>query len=197
MRRFWTMLAHYHGQTWNASELGRSLGLSDKTMRHYLDLLSGAFMIRQLQPWFENLSKRQVKAPKIYLQDSGLLHALLDMPDMKSLLGRPKCGASWEGFALEQTLRLVRPSQAYFWATYSGPKLDLLFFHRGKRYGVEFKFSEAPTAMRSMRAALTDLNLAHLWIVYPGRDSYPVETNITVLPLTEVQDIRKAIISPE
>lgn len=189
MRRFWTMLAHYHGQTWNASELGRSLGLSDKTVRHYLDILSGAFMVRQLQPWFENLGKRQVKAPKIYLQDSGLLHALLDISDAQSLLGHPKCGASWEGFALEQVLRLLRPSQAYFWATHSGAELDLLFFHRGKRYGVEFKFNEAPTVTRSMRAALRDLDLAHLWIVYPGREAYPVETNITVLPLVKVQKV--------
>lgn len=195
MRRFWTMLAHYHGQTWNASELGRSLGLSDKTVRHYLDLLSGAFMVRQLQPWFENLNKQQVKAPKIYLQDSGLLHALLGIAEMQSLLGHPKCGASWEGFALEQTLRLLRPSQAYFWAAHSGAELDLLFFRGGKRYGIEFKFNEAPIVTRSMRTALMDLNLAHLWIVYPGHETYPVEANITVLPLSQVKKLREVDLS--
>ena len=187
MRRFWTMLAHYHGQTWNASELARSLGLSDKTVRSYLDILSGAFMVRQLQPWFENLGKRQVKAPKIYLQDSGLLHALLDIPDFQSLLGHPKCGASWEGFALEQVLRILRPSQAYFWATHSGAELDLLFFYHGKRYGVEFKFNEAPHLTRSMRIAVQELGLAHLWVIYPGRERYLIQSNITALPLTQVQ----------
>jgi predicted AAA+ superfamily ATPase len=127
MRRFWTMLAHYHGQTWNASELARSMGLSDKTIRSYLDILTGTFMVRQLQPWFENLGKRQVKSPKVYFRDSGLLHSLLGITDETSLLGHPKSGASWEGYALEQVLQALRPAQAYFWGTYSGPELDLLF----------------------------------------------------------------------
>jgi len=144
MRRFWTMLAHYHGQTWNASELGRSLDLSDKTVRSYLDILSGTFMVRQLQPWYENLGKRQVKAPKIYLRDSGLLHALLSLPGFQTLHGYPRVGASWEGFAIEQALEMIRPSQAFFWATHSGAEVDLFFIHHGRRYGIECKFSETP-----------------------------------------------------
>ena len=144
MRRFWTMLAHSHGQTWNGSELGRSMGLTDKTVRSYLDILTATFMIRQLQPWHENLRKRQVKAPKIYFRDSGLLHSLLHIPDYHSLTGNPCIGASWEGFALEQVLQVIRPPDAYFWSTYSGAEVDLFFFQDGKRYGVEFKFNEAP-----------------------------------------------------
>jgi predicted AAA+ superfamily ATPase len=189
MRRFWTMLAHYHGQTWNASELARSMGLSDKTVRSYLDILTGTFMVRQLQPWFENLGKRQVKSPKIYFRDSGLLHSLLGITDETSLLGHPKSGASWEGFAIEQVLQALRPAQAYFWGTYSGPELDLMFFRDGKRYGVEVKFNEAPNVTTSMRAAVKDLSLEHLWIVYPGKDEYPVEKNITTLPLTAVESM--------
>jgi len=144
MRRFWTMLAHFHGQTWNASELGRSMGLTDKTVRSWLDILTSTFMIRQLQPWHENLGKRQVKAPKIYFRDSGLLHSLLNIPDYHSLTGNPRLGASWEGFAMEQVLQILQPPEAYFWSTYSGAEVDLLLFMDGKRYGVEFKFSEAP-----------------------------------------------------
>jgi hypothetical protein len=125
MRRFWTMLAHYHGQTWNASELGRSLDLSDKTVRSYLDILTGTFMVRQLQPWYENLGKRQVKASKVYLRDSGLLHALLNIPDFQTLHGYPRAGASWEGFAIEQFMQIMKPPQAFFWATHSGAGLDL------------------------------------------------------------------------
>jgi predicted AAA+ superfamily ATPase len=189
MRRFWTMLAHYHGQTWNASELARSMGLSDKTVRSYLDILTGTFMVRQLQPWFENLGKRQVKSPKIYFRDSGLLHSLLGITDETSLLGHPKSGASWEGFAIEQVLQALRPAQAYFWGTYSGPELDLMFFRDGKRYGVEVKFNEAPNVTTSMRAAVKDLSLEHLWIVYPGKDEYRVEKNITTLPLTAVESM--------
>jgi len=193
MRRFWTMLAHYHGQTWNASELARSMGLSDKTVRSYLDILTGTFMVRQLQPWFENLSRRQVKSPKVYFRDSGLLHSLLGITNETSLLGHPKSGASWEGFAIEQVLQAVRPAQAYFWSTYSGPELDLMFFQDGKRYGVEVKFNEAPNVTASMRTAVKDLSLEHLWIVYPGKDEYPVEKNITTLPLTAVEGIKASL----
>ncbi|HQK89469.1 MAG TPA: ATP-binding protein, partial [Acidobacteriota bacterium] len=135
MRRFWTMLAHYHGQLWNASELARSMGLSDKTVRSYLDILAGTFMIRQLLPWHANLAKRQVKAPKVYFRDSGLLHALLTIPDRHALLGHPKLGASWEGFALEQVLRAVPGAAAFFWATHAGAELDLLLMHGGRRFG--------------------------------------------------------------
>lgn len=193
MRRFWTMLAHYHGQTWNAAEIGRSLGLSDKTVRSYLDILTGTFMIRQLQPWFENLGKRQVRSPKVYFRDSGLLHSLLDIPSKHSLLGHPKAGASWEGFALEQGLQILRPNAAYFWSVHSGAELDLFFQHKGRRYGMEFKFSEAPAITPSMRIALTQLSLDHLWIVYPGDESYPLTPQITVLPIKSLEMLREQV----
>lgn len=189
MRRFWTMLAHYHGQNWNASELARSMGLSDKTVRSYLDILAGTFMIRQLQPWHENIGKRQVKAPKIYFRDSGLLHALLNLPDLHTLSGHPKVGASWEGFALEQVLQVLRPTEAFFWATYGGAEMDLFFLHKGRHYGVETKFSEAPRVTRSMRVALDNLNLEHLWVVYPGQKAYPVHEKVTVWPLQDVAEL--------
>jgi len=184
MRRFWTMLAHSHGQTWNASELGRSMGLTDKTIRSYLDILTSTFMIRQLQPWHENIRKRQVKAPKIYFRDTGLLHSLLNIPDYHNLMGNPRMGASWEGFALEQVLQVTRPTEAYFWSTYGGAEIDLFFFQNGKRYGVEFKFSEAPKVTKSMHIAIQDLSLDHLWVVHPGEHEYPVTDKITARPLT-------------
>jgi len=190
MRRFWTMLAHYHGQLWNASELGRSMGLTDKTVRSYLDILSGTFMVRQLQPWHENIGKRQVKSPKIYLTDSGLLHALLNIIDKHGLYGNPRVGASWEGFALDQFMQIVRPSQAYFWATYSGAELDLLILHRGHRYGIECKFSEAPKVTRSMQIAAKDLSLRHLWVIYPGQHRYQVDEQISVWPLQQLPDLQ-------
>jgi predicted AAA+ superfamily ATPase len=186
MRRFWTMLAHYHGQIWNASELGRAMGLSDKTVRSYLDILTGAFIVRQLLPWFENTGKRQIRSPKIYLRDSGLLHSLLNIPDIQILLGHPKVGASWEGFAIEQVLSILRQNEAYFWGTHGGSELDLLFFHEGKRYGIEVKFSEAPEITRSMYTAIQDLRLAHLWVIYPGNQAYPAHERITVFPLQQV-----------
>ncbi|MCC6146469.1 MAG: ATP-binding protein [Anaerolineaceae bacterium] len=190
MRRFWTMLAHYHGQTWNAAEIGRSMGLSDKTVRSYLDILTGTFMIRQLQPWFENLGKRQVKSPKIYFRDTGLLHSLLDIPDRHILLGHPKVGASWEGFAIEQALQILRPTAAYFWGTHAGAEIDLVFQNKGRRYGLEVKFNEAPALTPSMRIAVSELNLERLWIVYPGNEVYPVTEKITALPLVKLEIIR-------
>ncbi|OGR28138.1 MAG: hypothetical protein A2X79_00060 [Desulfuromonadaceae bacterium GWB2_53_15] len=186
MRRFWTMLAHLHGQTWNASELGRSMGYSDKTVRHYLDILTGTYMVRQLQPWHENLKKRQVKAPKIYLRDSGLLHSLLSIGSRHELLGHPRLGASWEGFTLEQVLAVLNPNEAYFWATQSGAELDLLFFSGGQRFGIECKFSEAPKVTKSMHSALGDLDLRHLWVIYPGTNRYPAHEKITMLPLADI-----------
>ena len=195
MRRFWTMLAHYHGQIWNASELSRAMGLSDKTVRSYLDILAGAFMVRQLQPWFENTSKRQVRAPKIYLRDSGLLHSLLNIPDMQVLFGHPKVGASWEGYVIEQTLSILRPNETYFWATHSGAELDLLIFHQGKRFGIKVKFSEAPEITRSMHIALQDLQLAHLCIIYPGNHAYPVNESMTIWPFNKLGDLVKEILS--
>ncbi|MBN1676088.1 MAG: ATP-binding protein [Kiritimatiellae bacterium] len=193
MRRFWTMLAHYHGQTWNASELARSLALSDKTVRSYLDILTGTFMVRQLQPWHENLGKRQVKAPKVYLRDSGVLHSLLSLPDRHSLLGHPRVGASWEGFAIEQVFQMVRPAEAYFWATRNGAELDLFFLRGGRRCGVEVKFNEAPKVTRSMRIAIEDLRLDHLWILYPGREAYPVDERITAWPLSQTPGLRSSM----
>jgi len=189
MRRFWTMLAHYHGQLWNASEFARSMGLSDKTVRSYLDILSGTFMVRQIQPWHANIGKRQVKSSKTFITDSGILHTLLSVVDRQSLSGHPRVGASWEGFALEQFLRIVKPSQSYFWSTYSGAELDLFFFHRGFHYGVECKFSEAPQVSRSMRIAIKDLALEHLWVLYPGQHRYPVDERISIWPLSDLSDL--------
>ncbi len=190
MRRFWTMLAHYHGQLWDAAELARSMGLSGKTVRHYLDILSQTFMVRQLQPWYENIGKRQVKSPKIYFRDTGLLHSLLSITDMHDLTGNPRLGASWEGFAIEQFLAIKKPAQAYFWATHNGAELDLLFFHKGKRYGIEVKFSEAPVVTKSMRIAIEDLKLEQLWIIYPGKITYQADDKITVMPLMEIESLK-------
>ena len=183
MRRFWTMLAHYHGQTWNSSELARALGQSDKTVRSYLDTLTDTYMIRQLQPWFENVRKHQVKAPKIYLRDSGLLHALLSLHDLHDLTGHPKVGASWEGFAMEQVLQVANPDDVFFWSVHAGPKIDLLVFYRGHRIGIEFKYSENPRVTRSLRSVADTLGLESLWIVIPGTDYYPVESDLYVCGL--------------
>lgn len=191
MRRFWTMLAHYHAQTWNASEISRSMGISDKTARSYLDILTGTFMIRQLQPWFENFGKRQVKSPKIYFRDAGLLHSLLGVPDKHSLLGHPKVGASWEGFAMEQAIQILNPGEVYFWGTHSGAELDLVFLHKGKRLGMEFKFNEAPDLTPSMRTSFSELKLNHLWIIYPGTEIYPVEKGMIALPLVRVDTLKE------
>jgi predicted AAA+ superfamily ATPase len=193
MRRFWTMLAHYHGQIWNASELGRSLDLSDKTARSYLDILTGTFMIRQLQPWYEKIGKRQVKAPKIYLRDSGLLHGLLNLPDPQTLHSYARVGASWEGFAVEQVLRAVKPGQAFFWATHSGAEVDLFFIFHGRRYGIECKFSEAPKITKSMHQALESLKLTHLWIVHPGDHHYPLSEHISAWPLKDIVSLPKQL----
>ena len=189
MRRFWTMLAHYHGQTWNGSQLGRSMGLTDKTVRSYLDILTGTYMVRQLQPWIANLGKRQVKSPKVYFRDSGLLHSLLEITDRNNLFGHPKIGASWEGFVIEQVLQYVRPNQAYFWATHNGAEIDLLFSYQGKNYGVEVKLNEAPKITASMHTALAELNLEHLWVIYTGKEAYPVQENISVWPITSIDKL--------
>lgn len=189
LRRFWTMLSHYHGQIFNASELGRSLKTADTTVKRYLDLLSGTFLIRQLQPWFYNTKKRLVKRPKIYFRDSGLLHSLMAVNSENDLLNHPRLGASWEGFALEQVLTHLnlREEEAFFWATHTGAELDLVFRKRGRLWGIEVKYHEAPTVTRSMRSALTELELAHLWVVYPGDKIYPLEQNITAVGLHTMQ----------
>lgn len=186
LRRFWSMLAHYHAQIWNGAELARALAVSESTVRRYLDLLTGVFMLRQLPPWFENLGKRQVKSPKVYVRDSGLLHALLGISDRRSLELHPKVGASWEGFALEEVLKVHRPDDAYFWATHQGAELDLLMFKRGRRIGVECKRADAPTLTPSMRIALEDLKLDRLLVVYPGARSYRLAAEVDVVPLAEL-----------
>jgi hypothetical protein len=173
--RFWNMIAHFHGGTWNAAEFARSLGSSENTARHYLDLLSGAWAVRQLQPWFENMGKRQVRSPKVYVRDSGLLHALLDIATHDQLMGHPKAGASWEGFAIEQVLALLDVREAFFWGTHQGAELDLMILRGGHRFGFEIKMSDAPTMTKSMRIAIDDLNLARLWVVYPGSRSYSLD----------------------
>jgi predicted AAA+ superfamily ATPase len=184
MRRFWTMLAHYHGQVWNAAEPARSLGVNESTVRRYLDWLTQTFMVRQLLPWHENLGKRQVKAPKIYFRDTGLLHELLGVPDADGLLTHPKSGASWEGFALEQMLRIAAPDEAYFWATHAGAELDLLMLKDGRRVGVEFKRMDAPRLVPSMRTAMKDLRLEILYVVYPGPRRYSLAERIEAVPLS-------------
>jgi predicted AAA+ superfamily ATPase len=189
LRRFWTMLAHSHGQTWNGSDIGRSMGLTDKTVRSYLDLLTGTYMVRQLQPWFENVAKRQVKAPKIYFRDTGVLHHLLSLPDRGALLGHPGVGASFEGFVIEQILSAVAPGDAYFWATHGGAELDLLLVMGGRRYGVEIKLAEKPAISRSMRVAMEDLGLSHLYVVYPGRHVFPLEERITAFPVASLNEL--------
>jgi len=194
--RFWTMLAHYHGNVWNAAELARSLSISQPTVRQYLDLMTGLFMVRQLQPWHENLSKRQVKAPKVYVRDSGLLHQLLGLQTEQDLRRHPKVGASWEGYAVEETLRLVEPEQAYFWATHSGAELDLLFFERGRRYGVEIKHVDAPRLSASMHTALADLRLDHLTVVYPGERRYDLSDRVSVLPLAALASGDAGLLAP-
>lgn len=186
LRRFWMMVAHYHAQIWNGAELARALGVSEHTVRGYLDLLTGTFLLRQLQPWFENISKRQYKAPKVYVRDSGLLHALLGLRSEDDLLGHPKYGASWEGFALEQVLCLTGAGEAFCWGTHAGAELDLLLFHRGRRYGFEFKASDAPPMTKSLHIALEDLGLDQAWIVYPGADTYPVHERVECIPLNEI-----------
>jgi len=188
LRRFWTMLAHYHAQTWNGSELARALAVSEPTVRHYLDLLTGAYMIRQLAPWHENLGKRQVKAPKVYIRDSGLLHALLGIASRRDLEYHPKVGASWEGYAVEEVLKALRPDDAYFWATYQGAELDLLLFKRGRRIGVECKRMDAPRLTPSMRIALADLKLDQLLVAYPGPTRYSLASNVEVIPLPQLVD---------
>jgi hypothetical protein len=186
LRRFWNMIAHYHAQLWNGAELARALAVSESTVRRYLDLLSGVFMLRQLPPWFENLSRRQVKSPKVYVRDSGLLHALLGISDQRELELHPKVGASWEGFAVEEVLKALQPEQTYFWATHQGAELDLLLFVRGRRIGVECKRMDAPMLTPSMRIALQELKLDRLIVVYPGERRYALAERVEVLPLIEL-----------
>lgn len=188
LRRFWMMLAHYHGQQFNASELGKSLGVADTTVSRYLDILAGTFMVRRLPPWFENIKKRQIKTPKIYFRDSGILHRLLGIPALEQMVTHPKLGASWEGFALEQVIRAsgVPEEEAYFWGVHNQAELDLLLFRGGKRLGFEIKYTDAPRVTSSQRMALEQLNLDSLTIVCPGDADYPLDEKIQVRGLARV-----------
>jgi predicted AAA+ superfamily ATPase len=184
--RFWSMLAHYHGQIWNASEPARSLGVSQPTVRRYLDLLTGFFMVRQLAPWHDNLKKRQVKSPKIYFRDSGLLHQILGIRSEKDLLTSPKCGASWEGYVIEEVIQAFNPDESYFWATHNGAEIDLLMVKEGGVYGVECKRMDAPKMTPSMQIAMTDLNLKRMAVIYPGAKRFPLADGIEVVPLQDL-----------
>lgn len=189
LRRFWTMIAHFHGQVWNGAEFARALSASEPTARHYLDLLCGTYMVRRLQPWHTNLGKRELKAPKIYVRDSGLLHRLLGITDRDSLLSHPKLGASWEGFALEQILAACGAEDTYYWATHNGAELDLVLFRRGKAWGVEFKVGDGPTMTKSLQIALGDLKLERAWIVHAGTKTYPVNERVDALPLHKLREL--------
>ncbi|MFZ2658184.1 MAG: ATP-binding protein [Victivallales bacterium] len=186
LHRFWHMLAHYHGQTWNAAEPARALGVSESTTRRYLDLLTDAFMVRQLQPFHVNLRKRQVKAPKIYLRDSGLLHQLLGIDSDKNLLTHPKVGASWEGFVIEQILASEPHDEAFFWATHQGAEIDLLLLRDGEILGVECKRTDTPQLTPSIRIALEDLNLKRVAVLYPGSKRYPIAPKVEAVPLRSI-----------
>ncbi|HET7292422.1 MAG TPA: ATP-binding protein [Vicinamibacteria bacterium] len=192
--RFWRMLAHYHGGVWKATDFAGSLGVDAKTVRRYLDTFTDLFMVRQLPPWHENVDKRQVKAPKVYIRDSGLLHYLLGgVTGEEDLLSHPKCGASWEGYAIEEVLKAVEPDEACFWAVHSGPELDLLLLVGGRKYGLEIKRSDAPRLEASMRAAIETLKLDHMLVLYPGARRYALSNSVTVVPLAEVKESRRLL----
>lgn len=193
VRRFLTMIAHYHGQTWNASEVGRSLQLAHTTVKRYLDLLTDALLLRQLPPWFENVGKRVVKAPKVYVRDSGLLHALLGLERMEDIEGHPKLGASWEGFALETLLAWQDDPCPCFWGTHGGAELDLCWLGGGRRIGVEIKYTSTPSVTKSMRVVFDDLKLEHLYVVHPGVDSFPLAEHITAVGLASMRALLKTI----
>lgn len=186
--RFWTMLAHYNGQLWNVSEPARSLGISEPTVRRYLDILTGLFMVRQLQPWHANLKKRQIRSPKIYFRDTGLLHQLLGIRLKKDLFSHPKCGASWEGYVIEEVLKIANPDEQYFWRTHNGAEIDLVVVKNGRIFGVECKWIDAPRLTPSMRIAKDDLKLEKIIVVYPGKRRYEIAKNIHAIPLQEIAD---------
>ena len=184
MGRFWAMLAHYHGQTWNAAVPASTLGVSPSVVWRYLDVLTDALVVRQLQPWFANLKKRQVKAPKVYVRDSGLLHRLLGIDTEKALMTHPAIGASWEGFSIEQVLAAEPHDEAFFWATHQGAEIDLILRRNGALYGVECKLADAPRMTPSIRNALTDVGLARVAILYPGAQRFPLSDRVEVVPLS-------------
>lgn len=189
--RFWRMLAHYHGQIFNASEIGKSLEVSDHTAQRYMDLLSGTFMVRQLRPWHYNTKKRIIKRPKIYFRDSGILHTLLSLEEKNDILSHPKLGASWEGFALEEVIKALhlKEDEAFFWGVHAAAELDLVFEKKGGLYGIEVKYTQAPSFTPSMRSALAELSLKHLWLIYPGKEEYPLSRNVTAIPLADLDKI--------
>ena len=192
LRRFWSMLAHYHGQTWNGSELARAFGVTQKTVSHYLDVLCSTFMARRLAPWHENLAKRQVRAPKVFINDTGILHALLGITDRQDLLGHPKAGASWEGFAIDEIARHLEADdeECFFWKLHSGAELDLLFVRGRRRIGFEIKLTTAPAVRRSMHSAIETLKLEELIVIHAGEDSFPLRENIRAVALQRLrQDV--------
>ncbi len=189
LRRFWTMIAHYHGQIWNGAEFARALGVNEPAARRYLDILSSSFMVRVLVPWYENLKKRQLKSPKIYIRDAGILHSLLELDSFDDLSGHVKIGASFEGFAIENLIHQLQLKSCYFWGTHAGAELDLMTTIRGKRYGFEIKYSDAPRTTRSMRTAISDLQLQHLWIVYPGAEYYRLDDAISVVSIEKIDNL--------
>lgn len=191
--RFWTMVAHYHGQTWNAAQLAQSLGIGQSSVRRYLDLLTDLFMIRQLPAWHANLKKRQVRAPKVYFRDTGLLHQLLGIRSIADLLTHPKSGASWEGYAVEEVLKSVEPDEAYFWATHQGAEIDLVLLKNGAMLGVECKRVDAPTLTPSMRIALEDLNLQRIAVIYPGQQRYALTPQVEAVPFTAIAQGMKGL----
>jgi uncharacterized protein len=195
LRRFWTMLAHYHGQIWNASEFSRSLGVSDKTVRHYLDVLTSALVVQQLSPWHENISKRQVKSPKVYLADSGMLHTLLGLMSLHDIEGHPKAGSSWEGFGLGQVIQRLAawPEECFFWATYSGAELDLLVMSGRRRLGFEFKRTSAPRVTPSMHSALSDLDLTQLDVIHGGDKTFPMGERIRAVAMSRLHEDLKPL----
>jgi uncharacterized protein len=189
LRRFWIMLAHYHGQIWNAAEPARSLGVNESTTRRYLDLMTDAFMVRQLRPWFANIGKRQVKAPKIYIRDSGLLHQLLGIGTAGELMNHPKLGASWEGFVIEQVLMSEPHDESYFWATHQGAEIDLILRRGDKMLGVECKNADAPVMTASIRIALDDLKLERVAVLYPGAKRYQLAERVEAVPLAQIAKV--------
>jgi uncharacterized protein len=185
LRRFWQMLAHYHGQVWNGAEFARAMGVSEPTVKRYLDILTGTYMIRQLQPWYENLKKRQVKAPKVYIRDSGILHALLTLEDDK-IITHVKVGASWEGFVIEQIMQVLNTRDCYFWRTHTGAELDLMVVKNGKKLGFEIKYSDVPKITRSMNSVIEDLSLDKLFLIYQGKRKIQLQERIFALPADEI-----------
>lgn len=189
LRRFWTMVAHYHGQTWKATDPARALDVSEQTTRRYLDLLTDSYMVRQLQPFYANLRKRQVKAPKVYVRDSGLLHQLLGITSMQGLLAHPKAGASWEGFAVEQVLATEPHDDAYFWATHQGAEIDLVLRRGETLLGVECKRTDTPRVTPSIRIALNDLGLDRVAVIYPGEKRFPLTERVDAVPLRDLASL--------